>query len=77
MEENNQRDLESLFAQVQDPRLERTRLHSQKGRNFICQLFTPFMLLFLLCSRGERHGDTSVVKYAGDVESADEAWLLN
>ena len=27
MEENDQRDLESLFAQVQDPRLERTQLH--------------------------------------------------
>src|SRR5260370_33380439 len=27
MEENDQRDLESLFAQVQDPRLERTKLH--------------------------------------------------
>jgi len=27
MEENDLRDLESLFAQVQDPRMERTRLH--------------------------------------------------
>ncbi len=27
MEENDRRDLESLFAQVEDPRLERTRLH--------------------------------------------------
>jgi hypothetical protein len=27
MEENDLRDLESLFAQVQDPRLERTKLH--------------------------------------------------
>jgi predicted transposase YbfD/YdcC len=27
MEENNRRDLESLFAQVEDPRMERTKLH--------------------------------------------------
>jgi predicted transposase YbfD/YdcC len=27
MEENNLRDLESLFAQVEDPRMERTKLH--------------------------------------------------
>lgn len=27
MEENNLRDLESLFAQVEDPRIERTKLH--------------------------------------------------
>ena len=36
------------------------------------QLFTPFVLLFLPRSRDERLDDTSVVKYAGDVESADE-----
>jgi len=58
----------------------------KKGGNFIRQLFTLFVLLFpvhsyprafLLCSRGERRGDTPVVRCAGDVESADEAWLLN
>src|SRR5260221_9162270 len=27
MEENDRRDLESLFAQVEDPRLERSKLH--------------------------------------------------
>jgi DDE_Tnp_1-associated len=27
MEENDLRDLESLFAQVEDPRMERTKLH--------------------------------------------------
>jgi hypothetical protein len=27
MQENDQRDLESLFAQVQDSRMERTKLH--------------------------------------------------
>ncbi len=27
MEENDLQDLENLFAQVQDPRMERTRLH--------------------------------------------------
>ena len=27
MEENDLRDLESIFAQVEDPRMERTRLH--------------------------------------------------
>ncbi len=27
MEENNLRDLESVFAQVEDPRMERTKLH--------------------------------------------------
>ena len=27
MEENDLRDLESLFAQVEDPRMARTRLH--------------------------------------------------
>jgi hypothetical protein len=41
MEETDRRDLESLFAQVEDPRLERTRAASITGYHHSGDLWSP------------------------------------